>query len=153
MTTDLARLRVTQTDAMLAQFSKVQGVSAPPGGWLRAVREALGRPLRAQATRLGIAATTLYKSEVAEADERISLAQLRKLAAALDCELIYGLVPRQPLTEVVQARADTLARAEVMGVAHSMALEDQRPSEGYIEHQVAERRNALLSGSWSKLWK
>jgi hypothetical protein len=90
----------------------------------------------------------LQQSEQAEADDRITLAQLRKLAAGLDCELVYALVPRNRCARMVQARAEVLARQEVMGVAHTMGLENQRPSDTFVERQVAARRMELLRGSW-----
>ena len=96
---------------------------------------------------------TLTRSEQAEAEGSISLAQLRKLAAGLDCELVYAILPRQPLRQVVETQADRIAREEVSGVAHSMGLEDQRPSKGFVDRQIAERKKALLSGPWSKLWR
>jgi predicted DNA-binding mobile mystery protein A len=153
MTANLNRLRLEQTERALAPYEPLRGKSAPPDGWLRAVRESLGRSLRVQAERLGISAPTLYKSEAAEADGRITLTQLRKLAEGLDCEVVYTLVPRQPLSRMVEAQADRLARQEVLGVAHSMSLEGQRPSDQFVERQVAERRQALLAGPWSKLWR
>lgn len=153
MTANLNRLRLEQTERALAPYESLRGKSAPPDGWLRAVRESLGRSLRVQAERLGISAPTLYKSEAAEADGRITLTQLRKLAEGLDCEVVYTLVPRQPLSRMVEAQADRLARQEVLGLAHSMSLEDQRPSDQFVERQVAERRQALLAGPWSKLWR
>jgi hypothetical protein len=71
----------------------------------------------------------------------------------MDCELVYALVPRKPLHDMVEARAEWLARKEVMDVAHTMSLENQRPSDNFIERQVAERRQELLSGSWTRLWR
>jgi predicted DNA-binding mobile mystery protein A len=153
MDASLNHLRLDQTEQALAPYAPLKGQAAPPDGWLRAVRESLGRSLRVQAGRLGVAAPTLYKSEQAEAQERISLAQLRKLAAGLDCELVYALVPRQPLSQMVQDQAEKLAQQEVLGVTHSMSLEDQRPSQLFVARQVAERRQALLAGPWSKLWR
>ena len=146
-------LTLEQTDRLLSPFVPVRGAATPPGGWLRAVRESLGRSLRVQARRLEISQVTLLRSEKAEAEGSISLAQLRKLAAGLDCELVYAIVPRQPLRHVVETQADRIAREEVSGVAHSMSLEDQRPSEGFVDQQIAERKEALLSGPWSKLWR
>lgn len=153
MTANLNRLRMEQTEAALVPFEPVRAKPVPPGGWLRAVRESLGRSLRVQAKRLGVSSAALYKSEVAEADGRITLAQLRKLAEGLECELVYAIVPRRPLSEMVEAQADKMARQEVLGVAHSMGLEDQRPSDRFVDRQVAERRQALLSGPWSRLWR
>jgi len=153
MATDLNRLRLDQTERILSPFTLLRGKPVPPDGWLRAVRESLGRSLRVQAQRVGISGPTLHKSEAGEANGRITLAQLRKLADGLDCELVYALVPRQSLSKMVEAQAEKLARQEVLGVAHSMSLEDQRPSDEFVERQVAERRQALLSGPWSRLWR
>src|SRR6218665_4034121 len=152
-TASFARLRLAQVERSIEPFSPVKGLLTPRGGWLRAVREALGRSVRTQAELAGVAAATWQKSEQSEANARITLAQLRKLAEALDCELVYGLVPRKPLQVVVEEQADALARKEILGVAHTMALEDQRPSDSYIERKVAERRQELLAGSWSRLWR
>jgi predicted DNA-binding mobile mystery protein A len=126
---------------------------APSRGWLKEIREALGRTERQQAERLGLSGSTLHKSEQSEAEERISLGQLRKLADGLDSQLVYALVPRKPLTEVVQDRAKQLAKEEVYGVAHTMGLEDQRPTDKRIQKQVARRAEELLRGKWSNLWR
>ncbi|MGH8781000.1 transcriptional regulator [Paraburkholderia sp.] len=142
-----------QTERALAPYSILRNGTVPPGGWLRAIRESLGRSLRVQAGMLGITSATLHKSESAEVDGRISLAQLRKLAAGLDCEVVYALVPRKPLHEVVEERAEWIARSEVMGVAHTMSLEDQEPPGEFVKRKIFERRQALLSGPWSRLWR
>jgi predicted DNA-binding mobile mystery protein A len=153
MTATLKHLRVEQTDRAMAPYEPLSGKPVPPDGWLRAVRESLGRSLRVQAGRLGITAPSLYQSEAAEAQGRITLGQLRKLAEGLDCELVYALVPKQPLSRMVEEQAERLARQEVLGVAHSMGLENQRPSDAFVARQVAERKQALLTGPWSKLWR
>lgn len=152
-TSHLHKLRLSQVERAIEPFTTVKGASVPPGGWLRSIRESLGRSLRAQAEIAGISSVTLTKSERSEAEDRISLAQLRKLAAALDCELVYGLVPKKPLHEMIEDRAELLAKQEVLGVAHSMSLEDQRPSDAFIQRQIDERRKELLDGSWTRLWR
>ena len=152
-TSNLYKLRLSQVERAIEPFNTVKGASVPSGGWLRSIREALGRSLRAQAEIAGVAPVTVNKSERSEVEDRISLAQLRKLAAALDCELVYGLVPRKPLREMIEERADLLAKREILGVAHSMSLEDQRPSDAFIERQIEERRKELLDGSWTRLWR
>jgi predicted DNA-binding mobile mystery protein A len=149
----LYKLRLHQVQRAIEPFVPLQGTLKPRGGWLRAIRESLGRSVRAQAALVGLSASTLQKSEVSEAEDRITLGQLRKLASGLDCELVYALVPRQPLQTMVEERADALAREEVMSVAHTMALEDQRPSDGFIERKMADRKQELLSGSWARLWR
>ena len=152
-TSNLYKLRLSQVERAIEPFNTVKGASVPPGGWLRSIREALGRSLRAQAEIAGVAPVTVNKSERSEVEDRISLAQLRKLAAALDCELVYGLVPKKPLHEMIEDRAELLAKQEILGVAHSMGLEDQRPSDTFIQRQIDERRKELLDGSWTRLWR
>lgn len=153
MSSEFNNLRVEQLQATTENYRALLAKRAPSRGWLKEIREALGRTERQQAARLGISGPTLHKSEQSEAEERISLGQLRKLADGLDCDLVYALVPRKPLTEVVQDRAQQLAKEEVYGVAHTMSLEDQRPTNERIQKQVARRVDELLRGKWSDLWR
>jgi predicted DNA-binding mobile mystery protein A len=153
MSSEFNHLRVEQIQAAVKAYEILLTNRAPSRGWLKEIREALGRTERQQAQRLGISGSTLHKSEQSEAQERISLGQLRKLADGLGCEMVYALVPRKPLTEVVQDRATQLAKEEVYGVAHTMGLEDQRPTDERIQKQVARRAEDLLRGKWSDLWR
>ncbi len=153
MSSEFNRLRVEQLQTAANAYGVLLTKRPPSRGWLKEIREALGRTERQQAARLGISGSTLHKSEQSEADERISLGQLRKLADGLDCELVYALVPRKPLPDVVQDRAMQLAKEEVYGVAHTMGLEDQRPTDARIQKQVARRADDLLRGKWSDLWR
>jgi predicted DNA-binding mobile mystery protein A len=66
----------------------------PAAGWLRTLREALGLTLVDVARRLKITPPAVRSFEQAEAEDRITLASLRRTADAMGCELIYVLVPR-----------------------------------------------------------
>ncbi len=125
---------------------------APAVGWVRTIREALGMPGRALAARLGITVPGLHSLEASEAGQQITLATLRKIAQALDCELHYALVPRRPLLEQLHHKAEEVAKAKLAPVAHSMALEDQRVKGKTEEVQLAMLRKDLLDGPWNKLW-
>lgn len=149
----MRELRLEQIQASAAAYSDLTKRRAPPRGWLKAIRESLGLTERQQAARLGITGSTLHKSESAEAEGRITLGQLRKLADGLDCELVYALVPRKPLTQVVEDRARAIALQEVGAVAHTMSLEDQRPGTEQLRKQVERRAAELLRGRWSDLWR
>ncbi|MBB5501301.1 hypothetical protein [Paraburkholderia sp. MM5384-R2] len=119
-------------------------------GWLKLIRETLGLTERQPAARQGISASTLHKSEQPEADERITLRQLRKLADGLDCGLVYALVRRKPLTQTDEERAHAIAVQVVGGLAHSMSLEDQLPATGRLRKQVKRERTADKTGcNWN----
>lgn len=149
----MRQLRLEQVQAAVEAYSGLMSRRPPSGGWLKAIRESLGLTGRQQAKRLGIASSSLHKSELAEAEGRITLGQLRKLADGLDCELVYAVVPRAPLTQVVENRARAIALQEVGGVAHTMTLEDQRPGVERLRKQVEQRTAELLRGRWSDLWR
>lgn len=153
MSSDLNQLRLEQLQASMTAYATVGKGPRPSRGWLRLIREALGRTQRQQAERLTISAATLNKSEQSEAEDRITLGQLRKLADGLDCELVYALVPRRPLTDMVRDRARAVAIEEVGAVAHTMDLEDQRPAAERLRKQVERRTEELLRGKWSDLWR
>jgi predicted DNA-binding mobile mystery protein A len=149
----MRQLRLEQIQASVAGYTDLTSRRPPQRGWLKAIRESLGLTERQQASKLGITGSSLHKSELAEAEERISLGQLRKLADGLDCELVYALVPRKPLTQVVEDQARSIALQEVSSVAHTMTLEDQRPAMERLRKQVELRTAELLRGRWSDLWR
>ena len=74
------------------------------------------------------------------------------MAAALDCELRYVLIPREPMQARIERRAEEIARAQVAGVAHSMTLEAQDAGAQFRTKQIAELQAELLRGRRSRLW-
>lgn len=68
----------------------------PPHGWVRTVRTALGISAGALAARLDVTPGAVIRLEQSEADNRIRLETLHRAADALDCDLVYLVVPRSP---------------------------------------------------------
>ena len=148
----LRSLPLQQLDKTLSPWRALPR-SRPTGGWLRAVRQALGMTTRQLAKAVGVTQGAVVDAERTEAKGDITLATLRRYAAALDCELCYALVPNRPLQEAVEERADRIARDQVSRVSHSMALEDQSTSKEHSEREIAELRRKLLEGKRSRLWQ
>ena len=111
-------------DRALAPFRKAPH-RAPPRGWIRALRDALGMTAEQLGERMGVKQPSVQRLELSEAEGTIQLSSLRKAAEALDCEVIYALVPRRTLKETYEAAALKVARRELGLVGHTMALEDQ----------------------------
>jgi predicted DNA-binding mobile mystery protein A len=145
-------LPLQQLDRTLGPWRSVPRLR-PSGGWLRAIRQTLGMTTRQLAKAVGVSQAAVMDAERTESRGDITLATLQRYAAALDCELSYVLVPRRPLQEMVETRADDIARDQVSRVRHSMALEDQLTDDEHIERQVAELRRKLLEGKRSRLWQ
>ncbi len=68
-------------------------------GWLRGVRQALGMRVAEVAGRLKTGTSEVYRLEVSEARETITLKKLRAAAEAMGCELVYALVPARGTLE------------------------------------------------------
>lgn len=77
------------------------------------------------AKRMGVAQPSVVALERSEAAGRIQLDTLRRAAEALDCTLVYALVPNRSLEETIQARAREIAAVELARIEHTMRLEDQ----------------------------
>jgi predicted DNA-binding mobile mystery protein A len=110
----------------------------PSAGWIRTIREALAMSQAALAGRLGISAAAVNKLEHAEAQGGITTAKLAEVAAALDSELVYVLVPKRTLEQTVVARAMKVA-TEVHGYsARTSPVETQAIETQAIETEAIE---------------
>ncbi len=110
----------------LAAIKPVDRFVMPPKGWVRAIRDAIGMTGGQLGRRLGMTAQAVVSLERSEASGKIQLNTLRRAAEAMDCVLVYALVPNTSLTEMVDRRARELALRALRRVSHSMALEDQQ---------------------------
>ncbi len=80
---------------------------------------------REMGERLGVSQQTIPNIERSEQRGTIKLETLQRAARALDCDLVYALVPRQSLDELVMAQARRKATDHLWPIAHHSRLEDQ----------------------------
>ena len=150
---DTQWLQLRQTEAQLTRWRRVAQERPPAGGWISAVRQAIGMSVAQLADRLGISRTSLAKMEQREVDGGITLDALRRAADALDCDVVYAIVPRTgSLERAVKARADLIAGVLVSRAGHSMSLEAQtvEHEETTAQQNVIARR---LLAEWPRdLW-
>lgn len=133
-------------DTKLAAIKPLDRFAMPPKGWVRAIRDAIGMTGTQLGRRLGMTAQAVVSLERSEANGKIQLSTLRRAAEAMDCVLVYALVPQTSLTEMVDRRARELALQALRRVSHSMALEDQQVDrdlekriETYIDTALRDR--------------
>ncbi len=126
---------------------------APPHrGWIRAIRDALGMSGRELADRIGVSQRTLVDMERSEELGTIQLDTLRRAAEALECQVVYALVPRISLKNMVEEQARRKAAAHLRSVAHQGRLEDQEISETAAAHDLEAFAEQLVDrrGLWSE---
>jgi predicted DNA-binding mobile mystery protein A len=107
-------------------------VERPDRGWVSEIRRALGMTSGQLAARMGQSQPAVSKLERSETTDRVQLDSLRRAADALDCDLVYALVPRTSLEATVRARARVLATRDLSSMGHG----DAEILERRIEHLV-----------------
>ena len=123
-------------DERLSAFKPESRFAVPSKGWIRAIRNALGMRAHQMGARLGMKPQSVTQMEKSESYGTIQLKTLRKAAEALDCTLIYALVPNSSLEDSVHTRAREIARKELARIGHTMDLEAQGLSKAERETQI-----------------
>lgn len=151
-TSGVERLRRQYLDRQLDTFQKVSPQTIPTAGWLHEVRVALGMPVRWVASRMGITPSGLSHLERREASGAVTLEALRRAADAMDCELVYAIVPRAgSVSKALERRARAVAMETIGRVSHTMRLEDQATSSAEQEAEIDDLVHELLArprGLW-----
>lgn len=119
---------------------------------MRAIRDALGMTSAELAERMGLTQQTVIDLERSEAHDTIKLETLRRAANALDCDLVYFLIPRTGLEDAVRSQALQKARRHIGRVAHHSRLEDQAIDAEQTNAQLDELAAQFIDrrGLWSK---
>ena len=137
-------------ERQLAAYRPIAAQPRPVAGWIRAIRDALGMSGADLARRLGVTQPTIRQLEQSEQAGTIQLGSLRRAAAAMDCTLVYGLVPNGALEEVVRARAREVAEREIAATDQSMRLEGQTPPADLREDLVVALAEQIIDSR--RLW-
>ena len=138
-------------DKRFAQMRAVP-MTVPPRGWIRAIREALGLSTRQLAERMESSQSWISVLEKAEVSGTTTLKSMRQAAEAMDCTLVYALIPTKSLAETLQHRAEMRAEDELRHLNHSMQLENQGMTADNLSAERKRLITELLDGSPRKLW-
>ena len=149
MRRDLARKHL---DRRLSQFQPASAWTRPPRGWIRAIRDALGMTAEQMAARLGVSQPRVMAMEKAEEQDRLTLQSLRRAAEALDCTLVYALVPNVGLEAMVRKRAGELAGELLLRIDQTMSLENQGACQDDLEEEREHLVAEMLRGNPHRVW-
>ena len=148
----LDELRIKQLDEALTPYQSLLQLSPPREGWARAVRTALGMSQRQVAERANVSSTSVRSAEVNEARGTIQLDSLTTLARAMDCDVVYAIVPRASLREILEHRAEQIARDLVDQVSDSMDLESQGVDPAERARQLEDLKAEVLRDRGRNFW-
>ncbi len=149
----MKHLSVHQLDDQIRQFVNGQRFDRIPQGWIRSSRTAIGMTLKQLATRLGFSVPAAKNFEMREVEEAITLASLRKIANAMEMDLVYYFKPKQDsLDDLLQIRAELKAKVLMERSNQAMLLENQeadnKNKSREYDRLITEIRNQKLSNLW-----
>ncbi len=115
-------------DQQIAPLQAARAAARRPiHGWLRAIRESTGLTQATLAEKLDLSRQSYAALETSEARSAISLKSLQRAAEAMECELVYFVIPRAAVADsftALTAHHDP-DRVHLVATEHSMALEGQ----------------------------
>lgn len=131
----------------MGNLAQLRDTQPPKQGWISAVRQALGMTAKQLAERVGLSQPRIAKMELNENNLKIST--MKKIAEGLDCDFVYGFVPKSSLQETINRQARKKAEAILSNVNTNMALEDQLADDPNILTDVADE---MIAKNIKRIW-
>ena len=154
MKTEYKQLAREQLDQTLKRFEALKSISVPAKGWIRAVRDALGMSGKQLARRMGVNQQRIARMEQDERPGKITVKTLQAAAEAMDCVLVYALVPRESLEQTIRNQAGKLAKKQFAYSNQLMRLENQEldnnEKERAFENLVEDIVRAMPKSLWEE---
>jgi len=141
-------LRRRQLDQKLSSPTKLAEAPTFKRGFVREIREALGISSTQLARLVGVSQPAIVKLEKGERDGTVSLNTLAKVAEALDCKLVYALVPNSSLDDILQARAREVAA----GIMEKISLADGAEPVGENVQLIDGIASEMVRNLDKRLW-
>ncbi len=152
MNAQFKALLVEQLSNRLKGLDRKELREPPTKGWIRSVRESLSMTSAQLAKRVGVSQPNIIKWEQREIDSTITMKSLRRVAEAMQCDLVYALVPRKPINSILEERAKQIAADSLEQVSRSMRLEDQETSAAHRTRLAQQIVRQLLEETPKRLW-
>jgi len=148
-----ARRARQMLDQRLLQLPPVSEFAPPHAGWIRAIRDALGMSVAELGARMGVTGASVSQIEENEREGGIRLSTLRRYAEALDCTLVYALVPRESLDRIVSTRAEQILKDLQRNAGQTMRLEAQEAESSALARQRQLDEIIRSRNLWAHGWE
>jgi predicted DNA-binding mobile mystery protein A len=119
-------LVLIQVERRLAKIRAGISLMKVKPGWIRFIRQTLNMTLEKLADRAGVSKPTVAQAERGEEEGKITIATLKKMAAAMECEFVYAFVPKEPIETVIKKQATIKSKKILKAADTHMILENQQ---------------------------
>ncbi|WP_419554593.1 mobile mystery protein A [Candidatus Poriferisodalis sp.] len=125
-------------DQRFSRHGDLADLAPPSQGWIRTLRDSLGMTSGDLARRMGVHPSRIPAIERGERERTLKLDTLTRVADALNCDLVYALVPRTSLDGMVDVQARRRAVKHLRNVIVHSQLEDQEVTPDDLEALIAD---------------
>ena len=93
-------------DEEMRPFRRARKTKNPTKMLLREVRKALGVPVEEIALKLGVGRSVVFDVEAREPSNKVWMKSVARMAEAMGCTMVYGIVPKdgKTLEELAERR-------------------------------------------------
>ena len=142
-------LEISQIDKKLGLFKNFE---IPKEGWIKTIRKSLSMTYNVLARKNSMSPQVIKIFENNEINGSITLNTLKKIAASLNCRLVYAFAPDESFEKMIDDRINMIADTLVGKVSDTMMLESQKPGDDVLKRQRNELVHSLKS-DYKKIWK
>lgn len=147
------KLIIDQLDQKLKTFQEANTIIVPSGGWINTIRTTLNMTLEQLGGKLKITKQGISRIEESESKGTITINSLKEVGEALDMKLVYGFVPKDgTIQELIDKKAEALARRIVLRTDQSMKLEDQGIGQEKINESIKDLADEIKREMRKSLW-
>lgn len=114
-----------QINRRLESIRDIKEKASVRDGWIKYMRSALGLTLSDLGKLASLSPASVAQAERREVEGQVSMSTLKKMAEAMDCELVYAIVPKKEIKSLIHDRALEKARKSLSIADLHMKLENQ----------------------------
>ena len=156
----LKKIEIEQNTLIANNVAKIKRFNVPKIGWIKTLRIALSMSGASLARRLGMHRSITSYLERAEHDGSITIKKLQEVAQAMDCELIYAIVPKSTvnnsnplINDVINKQAQIKANKIVNNASTQMMLESQELTKSALRKEVNRLTSQLIADRPKDFWE
>lgn len=147
------KLLIEQLDQKLKPFQKTKMVLVPDKGWINSIRTTLNMTMAQLGTKLNITRQGVKRIEESEANGTITINSLKEVGDAMDLKFVYGFAPKNgTINNLIEKKAEKLARKIVLRTNQSMKLEDQGIGDEKIIESIKDLADEIKREMRKSLW-
>lgn len=148
------KLLIDQLDQKLAVFKGTEMVLIPQKGWVNTIRTGLNMTMYQLGNKLKLTKGAVQKIEEREATGQITINKLKEVGEALEMKFVYGFVPKDgTIDNLINLKAEKLARKIVLRTNQNMKLEDQGISSAKINDSIVDLAREIKREMRKSLWE